>query len=268
MAGVGMVDLSRPELGGRLAEVAARQLETFQATVREGLLAASVQIGLGVMRELMATEVDEIVGLKGRHQPERRAVRHGSEAGSVPVGGRRIAMQRPRVRAADGSGEVQLETWDCFQQVDLLSERAVTAMLAGVSTRNYASAALADIGDVAAGSTSKSSVSRRFVTATAARLAELRERDLSGRRWLVVYMDGFELAGQAMVAALGVDAEGNKACLGLIQGTTENATVCGDLLRSAVERAAWTPPGACCSCWTAAKACTPRSGGSSTANPM
>ena len=236
MPGIGMVDLSQPELSGRLAEIAIAQLETFQATVRQGLLAASVQIGLGVMQELMAAEVDQIVGPKGRHQPSRTASRHGGEAGSVPVGGRRIPVRRPRVRAVDGSGEIGLETWDCFQQVDLLSERAVTAMLAGVSTRNYATAALEPIGDVAAGSTSKSAVSRRFVDATAARLAELRDRDLSASRWLVIYIDGFDLGEQAMITALGVDSEGNKHCLGLVQGTTENATVCSDLLTGAVQR--------------------------------
>lgn len=85
--GIGMVDLDRPELTGRLAEIAAAQLETFQATVRDGLLAASVAIGLGVMGELMAAEVDELVGPKGRHLPGRGANRHGSEDGSVPVGG-------------------------------------------------------------------------------------------------------------------------------------------------------------------------------------
>lgn len=235
MPGIGMVDLSQPELSGRLAEIAAAQLATFQATVRQGLLAASVQIGLGVMQELMAAEVDQIVGPKGRHQQARTASRHGREDGSVPVGGRRIPVRRPRVRAAEG-GEVRLETWDCFQQVDLLSDRAVTAMLAGVSTRNYATVALEPIGDVAAGSTSKSAVSRRFVDATAARLAELRDRDLSEQRWLVIYIDGFDLGEQAMITALGVDSEGNKHSLGLVQGTTENATVCSDLLTGAVER--------------------------------
>jgi len=233
--GIGMVDLSRPELTGRLADIAAAQLDTFQATVREGLLAASVAIGLGVMGELMAAEVDELVGPKGRHLAGRAANRHGSEAGSVPVGGRRVPVRRPRVRAVEG-GEVPLETWDCFQQVDLLSERAVTAMLAGVSTRNYASVALEDVGDVAAGSTSKSAVSRRFVTATAAQLAELRDRPLGDRRWLVVYADGFDLGGQTMVAALGVDSDGNKVPLGVVQGTTENATVCAELLSHAKER--------------------------------
>ena len=79
-------------------------------------------------------------------------------------------------------------------------------------------------------------MSARFVAATRARLDELRNRDLSDRRWLVVYVDGFEFAGQTMVGALGVDAEGNKTPLGVIQGTTENKTVCGDLLAKAVER--------------------------------
>ena len=105
-----------------------------------------------------------------------------------------------------------------------------------MSTRTYATAALEPIGDIAAGSTSKSAVSRRFVDATAARLAELRDRDLSDRRWLVIYIDGFDLGEQAMITALGVDSEGNKHSLGLVQGTTENGTVCSDLLTGAVER--------------------------------
>ena len=233
--GIGMVVLSRPELTGRLADIAAAQMETFQATVRDGLLAASVAIGLGVMGEFMAAEVDELVGPKGAHRRDRTANRHGSEAGSVPVGGRRIAVRRPQVRTVSGE-EVCLESWDCFQQADLLSERAVTAMLAGVSTRNYASVALEPIGNTAGSSTSKSAVSRRFVAATAERLAELRDRPLVDRRWLIVYADGFDLGGQTMVAALGVDSEGNKVPLGLVQGTTENATVCADLLSHAKQR--------------------------------
>lgn len=112
----------------------------------------------------------------------------------------------------------------------------VAAALAGVFTRNYQHAALKQVGELAARSTGKSTVSARFVAATRARLEELRNRDLSGRRWLVVYVDGFEFAGQTMVGALGVDADGNKTPLGITQGTTENKTVCRDLLTKAVER--------------------------------
>lgn len=71
---------------------------------KEGLLALSVGVGLAVLGELMAEEVDEIVGPKGKHDPDRVAVRHGCEAGAVTLGGRRVPVDRPRVRAADDSG--------------------------------------------------------------------------------------------------------------------------------------------------------------------
>jgi putative transposase len=191
MPGVGLVDLADPELAGRLAGIAAVQLEAFGATMREGLLAASVAVGLGVLGEFLAAEVAEKAGPKGRHDPNRAAVRHGWEAATVPLGGRRVAVSKPRLRAADGSGEVRLEVWDAVQAVDLLSQHMVAAVLAGVSTRAYSEVALERVGDVASRSATKSTVSARFVTATRARLDELRERTLTGRRWLVVYVDGF-----------------------------------------------------------------------------
>ena len=67
---------------------------------REGLLALSVGVGLGVVHELMEAEVDEVVGPKGRHDAERAAVRHGHEHGALTLGARRIAVRRPRVRSA------------------------------------------------------------------------------------------------------------------------------------------------------------------------
>ncbi|MFN0090911.1 MAG: transposase [Acidimicrobiales bacterium] len=236
LPGIGLVDLNHPELTGRLAGIAAEQLELFQARMREGLLAAAVAVGLGVLGELLAAEVTEKAGPKGRHNPQRSAVRHGTERATVPMGGRRAPIDKPRLRAADGGGELRLDTWGAVQAVDLLSEHMVAAALAGVSTRNYQRAALEQVGEIAARSTAKSTVSARFVAATRARLDELRDRDLSGRRWLVVYGDGFEFAGQTMVGALGVDAEGSECPLGIIQGATENKTVCRDLLARAVER--------------------------------
>jgi putative transposase len=74
------------------------------ATVaREGLLALSVGVGLGVLAELMEEEVVEVVGARGKHDRNRVAVRHGHEAGEVTLGGRRVGVARPRVRSADGS---------------------------------------------------------------------------------------------------------------------------------------------------------------------
>src|SRR6202049_418574 len=102
---------------------------------KEGLLALSVGVGLGVLAELMEEEVDEVVGPKGRHDPGRAAVRHGHEAGEVTLGGRRVSVERPRVRSADGAQEVALQTYAHFADRDPLTRLVLERMLAGVSTR-------------------------------------------------------------------------------------------------------------------------------------
>jgi putative transposase len=73
---------------------------------REGLLALAVGTGLAVLQVMLEEDVTRLVGPKGRHNPGRTAVRHGSERGAVTLGGRRVGIRRPRIRAADGAGEV------------------------------------------------------------------------------------------------------------------------------------------------------------------
>ncbi len=95
-------------------------------------------MGLGVLGELMAEEVDEVVGPKGKHDPDRAAVRPGHESGEVTLGGRRVAVKRPRARTADGSEEVALGTYQHFADRDPLTRVVLEQMLAGVSTRAFA----------------------------------------------------------------------------------------------------------------------------------
>ena len=78
---------------------------------REGLLALSVGVGLGVVHELMELEVDEVVGAKGKHNPTRTAKRHGHEDGSMTLGGRRVVVRRPRLRTADDEHELPVATY-------------------------------------------------------------------------------------------------------------------------------------------------------------
>ena len=105
---------------------------------QEGLLALSVGVGLGVLHELMEEELDEVVGPKGRHDPDRSAHRHGREAGSVTLGGRRMPVSRPRARTADGAAEVALGTYAHFAARGPLTAVVLERMLAGVSTRRFA----------------------------------------------------------------------------------------------------------------------------------
>jgi putative transposase len=73
---------------------------------KEGLLALSIGVGLGVVHELLELEVDEVVGTKGKHNRDRAAKRHGHEDGSMTLGGRRVAVRRPRMRTADDEHEL------------------------------------------------------------------------------------------------------------------------------------------------------------------
>jgi putative transposase len=239
---VGLVDLADPLLPARLAGKLDEHLELFASQMRQGLLAASVAIGLDVMGELIDAEVTEVAGPKGRHDKDRAAYRHGSEEGKVTLGGRRIPVRRPRVRTvAEAEGverEVHLESYDTFASVDLLADHMVASMLAGLSGRRYRRA-LEPVGEAVeaiSSGTSQSTVSRRFIAATAERLAEFRSRPLDDRRWLIVFVDGFDFAGHTMVGALGVTADGTKVPLGVVEGSTENASVVRGLIASLRDR--------------------------------
>ncbi len=89
------------------------------------------------MQTLMAEDVARLVGPKGRHNPDRTAVRHGSEQGVVTLGGRRVRVRRPRVRSTDGTCEVAVPAYELFASTELLGELALERMLAKLSTRRY-----------------------------------------------------------------------------------------------------------------------------------
>ena len=165
-------------------------------SAKEGLLALAVGAGLQVMYAMMDADVVELAGPKGRHQPGRAAVRHGGEEGSVTLGGRRVAVRRPRVRAADGSGEIAVPSYQLFAGTEVLGRMAMERMLAGLSTRRYRHG-LEPVGaQVAAeaAATSRSAVSRRFVEATEHALAELMNQDLSTVDLVVLMVDGVHFA--------------------------------------------------------------------------
>ena len=136
--------------------------------LREGLLALAVATGLQVMAAIMEQDVTAACGPKGCHDPERTAVRHGHGAGSVTLGGRRVPVERPRMRAVDGSGELAVPSYELFSDTEILGRMALERMLAGLSTRRYG-LGLEPVGartEQAATSTSRSAVSRRFVAQT------------------------------------------------------------------------------------------------------
>src|SRR5512135_2225195 len=206
--------------------------------MHEGLLALAVGAGLQVMQSLMEADVTVLAGPKGKHNMTRTAVRHGRERGSVTLGGRRVAITRPRVRAADGSGELPIASYELFSSTEILGKMAIEKMLAGLSTRRYPVGLEPVGGQVAESSsaTSKSAVSRRFVAMTETALAELLSADLSGLDLVALMIDGVHFAESCCIVALGIDIEGNKHPLALVEGSTENATLVTGLLVGLRER--------------------------------
>jgi putative transposase len=223
---------------GALPERVQEALGQLVGAAREGLLALSVEVGLGVLRELLEQEVEDVVGPKGKWNRERTAVRHGHEDGEVTLGGRRVQVKRPRVRTADGECEVALQTYDHFADRDQLEGVVLERMLAGVSTRRYrrAQEPVGERVEADARSTSKSAASRMFTRRTRDQLWKLMNRPLSDVRLAVIMLDGIELHGRTNIVALGITTAGDKLALGLWDGSSENATVAGALLADLVDR--------------------------------
>jgi putative transposase len=207
-------------------------------SAKEGLLALAVGTGLQVMAAMFAEDVARLCGPDGKHNRERAGYRHGAEAGSVTLGGRRLPVTRPRVRAADGSGELHLPSYDLFSSTEVLGQLALEKMLAGLSSRRYgrglepAGTAVQD----AATATSKPAVSRRFAAATETALAGLMSRRLDDLDLVALMVDGVHFGEHTCVVALGIGIDGTKHPLGVEEGATENAAVVTDLITGLRDR--------------------------------
>jgi transposase-like protein len=198
----------------------------------EGLLALSVQVGLEVLRQMLAVDVTALAGAKGRHNPDRSAYRHGTETTRVVMGGQKVSVKRPRVRSKEGS-ELQLPTLSVFQNEDPLNRALLQRLLCGVSTRKYSRTLDESLEDAAC--VSKSEASRRFAAAMEARMDEFFKRRIEGS-FPAMMIDGLELGKMTIIAAMGIDSEGRKRILGLAEGGSENSEVVKALLADMVER--------------------------------
>jgi putative transposase len=221
-----------------LPEAVSVAMAELAGDVQEGLLAMAVGTGLQVMAAMMAGDVEAECGPRGRHDPNRTATRHGSEDGSVTLGGRRVPVTRPRMRAMDGSGELPVASYELFSRTEVLGRMAMQRMLAGLSTRRYP-VGLEPVGrkvEASASSTSKSAVSRRFVAATETALADLLAADLNDLDLVALMIDGVHFGEHLCVVALGIGIDGVKHPLGLAEGSTENTSVVTDLLTGLRDR--------------------------------
>jgi putative transposase len=202
--------------------------EELQAEVEQ----LTGQAGLRIIRAILENEVTRRVGPSHQPGPESGAVRWGRQPGYVVFGGRKVAIERPRVRTRKGK-EVELDSYTRLQH-DGRRQRAVReGIVAGLTSRNYRRA----VQSVVEGyGIEKSSVSREFVQASAAQLQDLCEKKLEGLDLVAILIDGIHLGKQVLVVALGIAISGRKHVLGLWQGATENTTVVKELLEDLVAR--------------------------------
>ena len=201
---------------------------------RTELFELAVRSGLKVLETMLEEDRVTVCGPRYARVPERHAARAGTVSSEVVLGGRKVAVRRPRVRA-DGQ-EVPLPTFQAMADVDPLNRRVVEQMLVGVATRRYARSLEPVPATMRSRGTSKSAVSRRFVAKTAAQLAAWQTASLEGLDLVGLIVDGVHIGEHCLIVALGIAADGQKHALGLWDGSTENARVCQDLLANLQSR--------------------------------
>jgi len=195
--------------------------------------------GVSALSRMMEQDAIELCGPRYGHKDGKAGHRWGKTPGKIGFHGGKVALDRPRVRARDGQ-ELMLPSWEATQSEDLLGRWALNLMLINVSTRRFGRAVRLPEGDIpatAGAGTSKSAVSRRFVALSAAQLKEWMAAELSKLDLLVIQIDGVHMANDlVLLAAVGIDADGVKHPLGVLEGATENAAVVQALLDNLVER--------------------------------
>jgi len=193
-----------------------------------------VRSGMKVLEAMLEEDRVAVCGPRYGHQAEREAGRAGTTTSAVVLGGRKVQIRRPRVRA--GKQEVSLPTFEAMAQTDPLNRRIVEQMLLGVATRRYARSLEPLPTEIRSRGTSKSSVSRRFVARTTAQVRRWQTASLEALDLVAIFLDGVIFAEHCLVVALGIDATGQKHPLGLWDGSTENAAVCQGLLSNLQSR--------------------------------
>ena len=194
--------------------------------------------GVEALAEMMEEDATTVCGARHRRHGNRRGYRWGHTQSEIGYHGGRVKVQRPRVRDHAGK-EVGLESWQVLRDGNLLLEWALNLMVLNVSTRKYHRAVRLPEGDLAKArgdGTSKSAVSRRFVALSRKKMKAWLASDLSELDLLVIQIDGLHVGDHVLAAAIGVDGNGDKHVLAVVEGATENTVVVQALLDNLLAR--------------------------------
>jgi transposase-like protein len=220
---------------GEPTVVSAEEFRVMELDAKVELIRELIPLGLRAVEQTLADEVTELAGARYRREGGQPGLaRHGSNRSSVRLAGQRVPVRVPRVRNLAEGKEVPLASLQALRAAPgSVDETLLRRVLYGLSCHNYEAAAAAVPGSIGL---SPSTVSRQFIEASAAKLRELSERELSGFDLVAMVIDGKGFAEDTMVTALGVTLDGHKVILGFVQASTENAEVLTPFLRSLLDR--------------------------------
>ena len=219
--------LGKPEV------MAREEYGELEVDVKIEMIRSLIPLGLMHVHELLDDEVKELAGERYARKDElERGRRHGTNPGTVGLAGQRVPIRVPRVRSQEGV-EIPLRSYEALNDGGEVNDLLLKRVLYGISCRNYEAAAEAIPGAIGL---SSSTVSRGFVQASAAKLREMQERDLSGEDVVALFLDGKSFADAMMVIALGITLSGEKRFLGFVETDTENEKVLTPFLRSLLAR--------------------------------
>ncbi len=207
---------------------------TLTTPVMLAMIQTLIPLGLRAVEDALQAEVIALAGMRYAHgEGQPGVVRWGKQPGSIYLADQKLPITVPRVRDQQAGHELPLATYQMLQTPRARDVGLFRRVLGGLSCREYAAAAEAV---PEAFGLARSSVSRRFIRASARELRRLQERPLGDAQWLVLILDGKTFADDQLLIALGVTTTGEKRILGLVQTATENRRVCASFLRELGER--------------------------------
>ena len=216
---------------GEVAVIPRQEYVGMDLDAKVELIRGLVPLGLMHVQELLDEEVLALAGARHARHDGGVGMRHGSNPGTVHLAGQRVPIRVPRVRGEQG--EIPLRSYQALHGLSQVDDQLLRRVLYGISCRNYAAAAQAIPGALGL---SSSTVSRTFIEASATKLKEFQERDLSHDSYVALFLDGKTFADATMVVAMGVTVQGDKRFLGFVETDTENEKVLAPFLRSLIER--------------------------------
>lgn len=219
----------------RRKAIAENKFEGIEGPIESEFLLISTLLPENVKAFLRQCEqeVDQLCGKRYSHSKDRGNYRWGSGEGSIVMANQRIALEVPRVRKAKGGGEVRLESYEQFQDPRLFDQAVFTEGIRRVSQRDYEMGVQKIANSFGI---KKSSISKRWIKATANKVAELQSRSLKEMDIRAVFIDGKRFRTHGVIVALGVARDGKKYVLGIYQADTENHESCLELLHDLERR--------------------------------